>query len=179
MLKLSIVMSEEWNKETEEFEYDTVELELEHSLVAISKWESIHEKPFLGKDEKTSEEIVSYIKCMIISPDYPLDVVDRFSEENIEEINKYIEAKMTATWFKETKPSGSAREQITSEYIYYWMVSYQIPWEAQHWHIARLFTLINIFNVKNTTPTKKSVREMAAERERLNAERKAKYGTTG
>lgn len=179
MLKLTIVLSESWDSVNEEFLYEKIDLELEHSLVSLSKWESIHEKLFLGKDEKTKEEIYSYIECMICTPDYPPNVVEKFTEEDFEKINAYIDAKMTATYFSQTKNTPRPREQISSELIYYWLVSYQIPWEAQYWHLNRLFTLIRVFNVKNTQEKPKTNREMMEERRALNAKRLKELKTTG
>ena len=42
-------------------------LQLEHSLVSISKWESKWHKPFLGSGQKTDDETIDYIRCMTIS----------------------------------------------------------------------------------------------------------------
>lgn len=181
MLTLKVLLVEEYyDDEKEEFiDPVEVELELEHSLVSLSKWESKHEKPFLSKDKKTAEEILSYVECMIVSPFFSRDILDKLSQANFDEINKYIDAKMTATWFNEPKHSPPAREQITAELIYYWMVSYQIPWEAERWHLSRLFTLIKIFNIKSQKPKKMSRSEMAAQRRQLNEQRLAASGSSG
>lgn len=154
-------------------------LELEHSLVSLSKWESIHEKPFLSSETKTNEEVFAYIKAMCLTPNIPPEVFHRISKENIADINAYIDAKMSATWFSEIKETKKSREVITAELIYYWMISYNIPIEFQHWHLNRLFTLIKIFNVKNSPPKKMSSAEMAARNRELNAQRKAQMGTRG
>lgn len=181
MLKLIVEVSEEYFDEDAGVfvKPDTVEIELEHSLVTLSKWESEFEKPFLGREEKTAEEIMGYVRHMIQTPDLPPDILDRLSDENIQQINAYIDRKMTATWFNEPKTASRNREQITSELIYYWLVSYEIPWVVENWHLNRLFTLIKVFNVKNEKPKKISAQEAAKQRAELNARRKAQMGTNG
>ena len=180
MLKITIPGIALWDEELEEFTNSKgFVLELEHSLVSLSKWESIHEKAFLGPDPKSNEEVFSYIKCMITTPDFPPEVLSRLSQDNISEIQKYIDSKMTATWFNEPPVTKKSREIITAELIYYWMISLNIPIEFENWHLNRLFTLIKIFNVKNSKPKKMSTAEIAARNRELNAQRKAQFGTNG
>jgi len=154
-------------------------LELEHSLVSLSKWESKFEKPFLGSEEKTDEEVFAYIEAMILTEEYPSDVLTRLTKENIQQINEYIESKMTATWFNDKQKPKKSNEVITAELIYYWMISFNIPIEFQHWHLNRLFTLIKIFSVKNAPKEKMSKRDLLARNRELNERRKAELGTTG
>jgi len=154
-------------------------LELEHSLVSLSKWESIFEKPFLSSADKTTEEVFTYIKVMIQNANFPPEVLYRLSPENFEAINKYIDAKMTATWFTDKKVQPRSREVITAELIYYWMISLNIPIEFENWHLNRLFTLIRVFHVKNENPKKMSKSEVLSRNRELNAQRKAQLGTRG
>ncbi len=157
-----------------------VQLELEHSLVSLSKWEQMYEKSFLGTSEKTDEEVLGYIECMIVTPNRPLEVMYGLTQDNLDEINNYINAKMTATTFND--PPGAApqsKEVITAELIYYWMTVFNIPFECEHWHLNRLFTLIRICNVKQSKPKKISPAEAARQRAELNARRRAQLGTTG
>jgi hypothetical protein len=154
-------------------------LELEHSLVSLSKWESIHEKPFLGNESKSAEELISYVKCMLVTSEVPEDIFQKLSIANFEEIHKYIDAKMTATWFSEQPGTPKTSEIITSEVVYYWMTVFNIPFECEHWHLNRLFTLIRICNIKQAKPQKMSRSEIAARNRALNAQRKAQLGTSG
>jgi hypothetical protein len=178
-----IVPGEEfYNSETKEFvTRGDYTLTLEHSLVSLSKWEQKFEKAFLGPDQKTTEETLGYIEAMCLTPNIPSEVFQKLSNANIQEVNDYIEQKMTATWFSEPKnrPGMANREVITAEIIYYWMVALNIPFETQEWHLNRLLTLIKVINLKNA-PEKKMTRQEAAERNRrLNEERLARFKTTG
>lgn len=156
-----------------------VELQLEHSLVSLSKWESEFERPFLGSESKTPDEVLAYIGFMVLTPNPPGDFLQKLSKENMEAINAYMERKMTATWFSEIAPKSRSSETVTAELVYYWMTIFQIPFECETWHLNRLFTLIRICNVKQSKPKKMSRSEIAARNRELNAQRKAKTGTKG
>lgn len=181
MLTIKIKGREEFNNATQEFiqTKDTI-LTLEHSLVSVSKWEAKYHKPFLGKDKKTYEETIDYIKCMTITQNVDPAVYRLLTKENMDEINEYITNPMTATWFNEQKNNAKKNsEQITSELVYYWMVALEIPWEAQKWHLNRLLVLIRICNNKNQPSKKMGKRETMSRNAALNAARRKSLGTSG
>lgn len=180
MLTIEVAMTEAYDEEHQMFvSKDLVTLELEHSLVSLSKWESIYEKPFLGEKNKTSEEVLGYVKAMTLTPKVPEEVFHKLSSDNISDINTYIDARMSATWFNEAPGAPRSRDVITSELIYYWMTVFQIPFECESWHLNRLFTLIRICNIKQSKPKKMTRAEMASRNRELNAQRKSRLGTTG
>lgn len=181
MLTIHIEGCEQYNQITGKFfEVKSADLTLEHSLVSISKWEAMYHKPFISKEPRTQTEIIDYIKCMTLTQNVDPYVYNLLKEEHINAINKYIADPMTATWFNETESkSKKSSEQITSELIYYWMIAFNINWEAKKWHLNRLLTLIRICNIKNQPPKKMSKREIMARNAKLNAERLKKLGTSG
>lgn len=180
MLTITVGATEFFNEETGSFEtHGGYELQLEHSLVSLSKWEAIHEEPFLEAKDKTPEQIQSYIECMVLTPNPPGDFLERLSKETGEEIAAYIDRKMTATWFSDVQPQAQNQEIITSELIYYWMTAFKIPFECQTWHLNRLFTLIRIASLKQEKPKKMSRGEVAQRNRELNERRKRQLGTKG
>jgi hypothetical protein len=180
MLKMIVLGREYFNEKNSTFEtVEDFELELEHSLISLSKWESKYQKPFLTPGEKTSQEILGYIEAMIITPVYPLDIFDRFDQSNLDQINDYIESKESATTFGQMPERKGRGETITSELIYYWMVAFNIPFECERWHLNRLFALIRICNIKNSKPKKMSRNEIASRNRELNARRREQLNTTG
>lgn len=179
MLTLHIAMREYWDEQKEEFVYqDKKTIQLEHSLVSLSKWEAKWHKPFLTKEPKSPEEILDYIRFMTITQNVKPDLYGRLTPEHYRQINEYIDDPMTATWFGKEK-SRIGREQVTAELIYYWMIALNIPFECQKWHLNRLLTLIKVCNIKQQPDKKMSKREILANNAALNAARRAKLHTKG
>lgn len=180
MLQITIPAVEQWDENEQEFITSKEQtLSLEHSLVSLSKWESKWCKPFLSKDDKTTEETIDYIRCMSITQNVNPDIFKNITNENIDIVRKYIESPMTATWFHDEKGGKSNSEQITSELVYYWMIALNIPFECQKWHLNRLLTLIQVCNVKNKPPKKRSKRDIMSRNTALNAARKKRLNTKG
>ena len=180
MLTITIDGMEYFDDETEMFSYpEQMVLSFEHSLVSLSKWESEFQKPFLGTTEKTAEEVVSYICHMLLTPEIDKKVIYELEQKDLDKITDYIESPESATTFG-TMPKQTGRgETITSELIYYWMVTFTIPFDCETWHLNRLFSLIKICNLKNQPSKKRPRQEIAAENRRLNEERKKQLETKG
>lgn len=180
MLEIFIPGVEHYDEVTEKFVYpESATLHLEHSLASVSKWETITEKPFLSKNEKTAEELLTYIICMSVPEAIDLEIFNSLTQENLEKINTYISSSQTATTFKELPNSRMNRDIITAEIIYFWMVSLNIPFECQYWHLNRLLTLIKVCNEKNAPKKKLSRREVAEQNRALNEQRRRELGTKG
>ena len=180
MLQITIPAGELLDESTQEFIVTKEQtLQLEHSLVSLSKWESKWCKSFLSRKDKTYEETIDYIKCMTLTQNVNPNVYLFLTKENVEQINNYIAAPMTATVFSKDRDGGINREVITSELIYYWMIALSIPFECQKWHLNRLLTLIRVCNIKNTPPKKMSRRQLMDRNRALNAARRNQLNTKG
>lgn len=180
MLEIHIEKNEYFNPVTNEFiEIKPITVKLEHSLISISKWESIWEVPYLPvkgkvKGMTTRLEQISYIDCMIIGkvPDYiPTVLYENYSTV----IMNYIEKPHSATTINRRGPQRPSREIVTSEVIYYWMAKYNIPIECERWHFNRLIKLLEVYTIKETPAKSNRVSRSEAVNEmyRLNAQRRA------
>lgn len=180
MLKLAIPELDMFDENTQRFiSRKAKTLKLEHSLLSISKWESKYEKPFLTEEQKTEEEFRYYVMCMDITGTLTEEDTKMLLINEINEIQKYISQQHTATTFSGKDPNAKhSREVITSELVYYWLVSMEIPFEAEKWNINRLLTLIRICGIKNN-PKKMSKRDTMINNTSLNAMRRKALGTKG
>lgn len=176
MLKITIPAMELYDDVRNEFvTTKEQELQLEHSLVSLSKWEAKWHKPFLSNSvKKTEEEMIDYIKCMTLTQNVKPEVYHYLTADIFNKVSEYIENPMTATTIhgQEHKPT---REVVTSELVYYWMITLGIPMECQKWHLNRLFMLINVCSVKNAPNKKMSRNDILAQNRALNAARRKHY----
>lgn len=172
--------------DSEKNEFFTIKgttFKIEHSLVAIAKWESKWHVPFLDdKTEKTAEMMMDYVKCMTISQNVDPNVYRYLPSSVVQEINAYIEDPMTATTFKDDKKGPKKGEFITNEIIYYWMIAQNIPLECEKWHLNRLMALIRVCGEKNNEQqgnNKMSKKAIMSQNRALNAARRKASGSRG
>ena len=179
MLQITIpAMNDLWDERNQQFlSIKETTIQLEHSLLSISKWESKWNKSFINTKDKTEEELIDYIKCMTITKNVDPNIYVCLTAENIQEIVNYINAPMTATTIRDTGKSN--HEIVTSELIYYWMISLYIPVKFEKWHLNRLITLIRVCSIKNQPAKKMSRGEIMQRNAALNAARKKRWNTKG
>lgn len=178
MLTITIPAGSYWDEAEEIFrECKGWTLQLEHSLVSISKWESKYHKPFIGKENKSLDETLYYAKCMTLN-DVDEEAYMFLTDFHINTINDYIADPMTATTIKKNNKK-SGRSTITSEIIYYWMIALGIPSEYRYWHLNRLITLIDVCDEKNKPAKKMSKQDIYARNAAINAANRAKFNSKG
>lgn len=176
-----------WDERNECFIYGKAikgcELVLEHSLLSVSKWESIWCKPFLKEKDKPVDEFISYIECMTVSPsNVDREIYRRIPQSEIAKVNEYINNPSTATTFGSSgRGRGRGGDIVTSELIYYWMTACNIPFECQKWHLNRLLTLIRVCQIKNDPDSQKKMTaaEMRRQYDKMNDLRRAKMHSKG
>ena len=180
MLELYIPKSERFNDETCEFVIipETI-LQLEHSLLSLSKWESKWHKSFIASKDKTPIELLDYVRCMTLNKNVDPVIYLNLTDDAIDKIQKYIEDPMTATTINDTRPYKQNKEILTAEVIYYYMIALNIPFECQKWHLNRLMTLIKVCSIKNQPDKKMSTREILNSNRALNEQRKKMLRTKG
>lgn len=156
-----------------------VVLQFEHSLLSLSKWESRHKKPFLVEEGQTFEDMIDYYADMLLNDVDPM-LIYRMTPKQLDQVKDYIDAPHTASSVpQQPNQAHVPKEIITSELIYYWMVSLNIPFEAESWNLSRLMMLIQITSYKAQPPKERSQADMYAKFREANAARKKKYNTNG
>lgn len=186
MLEIVVPEAELYDEEKQKFiVVKETTLQLEHSLISISKWESKWHKPFLSQknEKRTIEELKDYVKCMTLTQKVPDNVFDCLTEDNLLAIKEYINDPMTASTISKNDPKasggGSSGVAITSELIYYDMIALAIPFECQKWHLNRLLMLIRICKIRNQPSKKMSRNSTISQYAAMNAARRKSLGTRG
>ena len=156
MLVLNVAAHEGLNEQTNEFVYtDACELHLEHSLIAISKWESKHHKIFLDGEHKSDFEIRDYARCMCLDKNIDQKVWALLSPRDIMRIMEYIDDPMSGTTFGHDDSNNDGHsEKLSSELIYYYMTAHKVPFSCEKWHLNRLLILLKICGIKNNPDSK-------------------------
>lgn len=179
MLSIKIPAQKVYDENTSTFyEIKETVLHLEHSLIAISKWEAKWQKPFLDHNtQKTVEEITDYIRCMCTDSEESIDtnVWKALSRRDVKRIEEYISDKMTASTVNNRNKKPQRKAQVlTSELLYYYMSALGIPFDCESWHFSRLIMLIQIAAAEQQGSQKMPRNEMIAQRNALNKARQAK-----
>ena len=179
MLQITLPATRFFNESTEEYVMlDPVTLKLEHSLISIQRWESKWHKSYLSSTDLTREEKTDYLRCMSLDPNIDPKVFERLTKDDIMALKKYMTDPMTGTTFSKNNERPQ-HKIITAEIIYYWMTTYNIPFECAKWHINQLMTLIRVCSIKNSPKGKTNTREAAQSRAALNKARRARLGSSG
>ena len=178
MLRIIVPGGEYYDEEKNEFIYQKdQELQMEHSLISISKWEAKWKIAYNKDREKSPEEILDYFRCMTINRVDP-DVYERLTEQNINDIISYMNDPMTACYF-DNDNSAKSKDVMTSEMIYYYMIVLGIPFECEKWHFNKLLALIEVCSIKNKPEKTMSRADLLRKNARLNAARKKAHHTKG
>lgn len=186
MLTITIPYGEFYDESKNEFIYVKGQtIQLEHSLVSLSKWESKWHKPFLSKLGLSREETIDYIRCMTVTQNVDASCYYGIDNDILSKVTAYIEDPMSATTITRYKTDQSKTNKIiTAELIYYWMISLGIPFECRKWHLNRLLMLIEVCSIENQKAMgekggKMSKKETMAWNKAQNKARRAKYGSRG
>lgn len=175
MLEITIPAQELWDEVNEVFiNTKETKLRLEHSLISLSKWESETHRPFINQSDRTIQELIDYIRCMVVGTPPDQEVFLYLPDTVINQVAAYIDDPMTATWFSEDDSKDEIPPVITSELIYSWMIAYNVSHPYEKWHLNRLLTLIRILKIQNQPKKERSQAEIIAEHRKTNQYWRAK-----
>lgn len=144
----------------------------EHSLKAISKWESFYNEPFLVDGSKTQEESLYYIKCMCLTDGFTTDLID---DAAMIAINLYLTKSHTATTISNTERPINP-PIVTSEILYSYLSICDIPFTSDEWNIDRLLITIQAISALKSPPKKMSQEEILEQNKKINEQRLAAEG---
>lgn len=148
-------------------------LHFEHSLKAISEWETVYRKPFLTREEKTTAELFDYFILMCQDE----ITYDDLTSDVVTQLGMYLNDVPSATTITkrgDDNNSSSAGMIQTSEVIYACMANARVPFECENWNLHRLLTMLAVISELNNPDKKKmSKAETLRTYEDLNAKRLA------
>lgn len=157
-----------------------VVLQFEHSLLALSKWESRTKKPFLASSVKKHEEMIDYFQDMLLTPEVDPNLVYRLAPDQMDALTDHINEQQTASSVPEDRTPGGVPEIVTSELIYFWLVALEIPFHpVETWHLSRAIMLVKITSFKKQPPKKRNPMELLNDWRDIDRRNKERFGTTG
>lgn len=161
--------------------FPKIELELLHCLKSAVLWESKWKRSFLDSPPSTIDEIVSYIGCMNFEDKVVPRIEERITSDHLTKIKSYISDSMSASVLMNRPNQNRSSEKMTTDLIYYYLVTFQIPFEVENWHLNRLLMLIRICSVKNAAAANsgQASRSAAKQRAAINRARRARAGSKG
>ena len=173
-IRLHIDAKRGWDYGKEEFvEVKEHDVELEHCLLAIARWESKWKKPFFT-DNHTRDEWLDYIRCMALDTEEDEYMPKALTSTQLKAVFEYINDSKTATWFAPQSSPPSDGTQMTSELAYYYMAQVPLPFDiCERWHLSRLVTILKIASIKSQPDKKMTSDQIARQNRELNRSRHA------
>lgn len=180
MLTLSLPSVTTYTEEGGFEEHEDFKIRLEHSLYAVSLWESKWKKSFFNdKEGMTPTEFLYYISCMPISDDVPDRWWTRLTQAHLLKVRDYMLDPMTAATIKRGPTKPGRKRILTSELIYFRMATFGIPFETDRWNLNRLLTLLEIASIENSPKQKMDRKTAMAQQKALCEARRAEYNSRG
>lgn len=163
-------------------------VELEYSLISVSKWESKWKIPFFSffsnpkrypnNYDKRFDMETDFFRCMVIGKHVNDKIAYAFTQEDRNRIKDYMNDTMSATKFYHwnNRKGASSRQDLTSERIYAVMVRLGMQIDVfEKWHLNRLFNVIEACSDSEEDKHTLTAAEMNA----INKARRRKYHTKG
>lgn len=165
---------------------DRMNIQLEHSLMSVAKWEGIWHESFQEQQRIEGEKLLSYIKCMTVNAQKNPDIYHQLVREDLERIVDYMQDPKSAWEIRPQKPEPKRkRKPQTAEEIYWAMVQYGLPWDCEKWHFNRLLALLDYFDYKGSSSPgyggqkKKSEREIMEMYRAMNERNRKRFKSNG
>lgn len=186
-LNLTVKGKDAFDYSKEEFVYiKDQEVELEHCLLAMSRWESKWKKSFVEtfsrKDKKIpTKELFSYIQCMVMNDGVDPNFIFCLTPDQTQKIVEYFADQKTATTIKhEGSTPPRSNEVMTTELIYYYMSQVPLPFDVcERWHFSRLMKTLEIASIKSQPDKKMNPKAWGSKQSAINAMRRAKLHSKG